>query len=377
MLRTGLATALAFAAAVFSAPASAGPVTDCPLRDAPFSIESPLIDVLLNPLARSIVDREMSGTLSQMPPVFIGTQPPTFASILTLRVAGRFVQADDAKLSRIDTALRALPVTEADKVSRCARYDDESLAVSLLPGKPRVLLFEKMTGYRDDPSVDAAHAAVLAMAQRKGWTLVTTDRGGAFTPATLSQFDVVLWNNISGDVLTLAQRQAFKDFLERGGAFVGVHGTAGDPVYFWDWYADTLIGARFAGHPAAAQFQDARIVIEGKRHPAARRLPAEWVMNDEWYSFRSSPRAAGATIIARLDEGSYKPDGMMGQNLRMGADHPIAWSKCIGRGRMFYSAIGHRPESYSDPRYVAMLEDAIAWAAAKGDCARGKPAVAP
>lgn len=64
----------------------------------------------------------------------------------------------------------------------------------------------------------------------------------------------------------------------------------------------------------------------------------------------------------------------MGQNLRMGADHPLAWSKCIGRGRMFYSAIGHRPETYSDPRYVAMLKDAVTWAAAKDDCKPGKAA---
>ena len=160
-----------------------------------------------------------------MPPVFVGTEPPTFAAILTSREAGRFIRIEEGKLAAIDVELRALPVTDADKLARCARYDNDPLAVSLPPGKLRVLLFEKINGFRDGPSVDAAHAAVLAMAQRKGWTLVTTDRGGAFTPATLGQFDVVLWNNISGDVLSLAQRAAFKDYLERGGAFVGVHGT--------------------------------------------------------------------------------------------------------------------------------------------------------
>lgn len=372
MLRTKFIGSLALAAMSFATPAVAAPATDCPLRDAPFSIASPLIDILLNAQAKDIVDREIPGGLSKMPPVFVGTEPPTFAAILTPREAGRFIRIEEGKMAAIDAELRALPVTDADKLARCARYDNDPLAVSLPPGKPRVLLFEKINGFRDGPSVEAAHAAVLAMAQRKGWTLVTTDRGGAFTPATLGQFDVVLWNNISGDVLSLAQRAAFKDYIERGGAFVGVHGTAGDPVYFWDWYADTLIGARFAGHPIAPQFQDARIFVEGKAQPAARRLPAEWVMNDEWYSFKSNPRAAGATVIARLDESTYKPDGMMGQDLRMGADHPLAWSKCIGKGRMFYSAIGHRPETYSDPRYVAMLEDAIAWAAAKGDCVPGK-----
>ena len=85
-------------------------------------------------------------------------------------------------------------------------------------------------------------------------------------------------------------------------------------------------------------------------------------MNDEWYSFKTNPRSAGATVILTLNEGSYKPDGMMGQNLRMGADHPLAWTNCIGKGRMFYSAIGHRPETYSQPQHVTLLENAVDWA---------------
>ena len=68
-------------------------------------------------------------------------------------------------------------------------------------------------------------------------------------------------------------------------------------------------------------------------------------------------------MIATLDESSYKPDGMMEQNLRMGSDHPIAWTRCLGKGRSFYSAIGHRPETYTEPNNAAMLEAAITWAA--------------
>jgi len=57
---------------------------------------------------------------------------------------------------------------------------------------------------------------------------------------------------------------------------------------------------------------------------------------------------------------------MGGQDLRMG-DHPIAWAKCIGDGRSFYTAIGHRPESYSEPHVVKLLEQAITWAAGTGE----------
>ncbi len=367
-MRSCTALILAALAVLGAIPASARPVTDCPLRDAPFSADSPLIDILLSPAAKAVLTRAAPGRLDAIPPRFAGTTPPTFAAILSVREAAMFTGLKPDQLTAVDRELRALPVTAADKVARCARYDNDVPSFDLPSGKPHLLLFEKINGFKDEPSVNAAHAAFLAMAQRKGWAIVATDKGGAFNPATLRRFDAVIWNNISGDVLTLSQRRALKDYLAHGGAFVGVHGSAGDPVYFWDWYADKLIGARFLAHPMAPQFQDARVVVN-KSHPLASVLPADWVMKDEWYSFKTNPRAAGAKVIATLDESTYSPVGMGKMDLRMG-DHPIAWTNCIGRGRMFYSAIGHRPETYSDPHYVALLEAAIDWAAVTGknDC---------
>jgi type 1 glutamine amidotransferase len=47
----------------------------------------------------------------------------------------------------------------------------------------------------------------------------------------------------------------------------------------------------------------------------------------------------------------------------MGADHPIVWKRYVGRGRAFYSALGHTASSYQEPPHLKMLEGAIAWAA--------------
>lgn len=363
-LFAALATAaLAMSAAPAAAAAPARPVTDCPGRDAPFSVDSPLVDILLSPAAKAVMEKAVPGRFSKLPPRFAGTEPPTFAAILTIREAGAFTGLSADKLPAIDAELRALPVTAADRVARCARYDNETPKLDLPAGKPRLLLFEKINGFRDGPSVDAARAAILAMAERKGWAVAVTDKGGAITPATLRRFDAVIWNNISGDVLSLSQRRALQRYVEGGGGFVAMHGSGGDFATFWDWYVDTLIGARFAGHPMSPQFQDARIVVEDAGHPATAGLPPEWTMNDEWYSFRTNPRAGGAHVLLTLDESTYKQVGPMGTSLSMGADHPLAWTKCVGRGRSFYSAIGHRPETYSEPRHVTLLENAITWAA--------------
>ena len=371
-VRTFLAGA-ALAASWMAGPALAAPL-DCPLRDAPFSADSPMMDLLLSPAAKAVLSREVGPALDRAPPRFMGTQAPSFSAILTLRKAAGFFGMASESVDRADAALRKLPVTEADRAARCARYDDDPLQPAApgskrLPGAPRLLIFEKMTGFKDKPGVDAARTLFLDLAREQGWSVVSTERGGAIRPETLRAFDAVIWNNVSGDVLTLTQRQALRGYVEGGGGFLAVHGSAGDPVYFWDWYADTLIGARFAGHPMAPQYQDAKVRLESKASALAKGLPAEWTMNDEWYSFSTNPRKAGAKVLATLDETTYSPKGVGGQDLHMG-DHPIAWSNCIGKGRMFYSAIGHRPETYATKEYRAMVKNALTWVSQKQACDR-------
>lgn len=366
-MRKSLFAGLALTLGSISAPAlAAAPLLDCPMRDAAFSVDSPLVDLLLSAPAKAVIEKNLPGTLAKIPPFFAGTKSPTFASILTFKaLSGMVAQGGVANLAKLDADLRKLPVTSSDKIARCERYDDERPRFALPTAKVRVLLFEKMTGFRDTPSAEAANAAFRAMAARKGWALAVTDKGGAMHPSVLKNFDAVIWNNISGDVLTLSQRKAFRSYVEGGGGFVGIHGSAGDPVYFWDWYPDTLIGARFIGHPSEPQFQSAQIKIESSPSGIAAALSPGWTMKDEWYSFAKSARLNGGKVIATLDETTYAPgkNRFGGPPLAMGADHPIAWTRCVGKGKAFYSAIGHRPETYSDANYVTMLEQSIAWAA--------------
>lgn len=345
-------------ASVFIAPAAAAAPKDCPLADRPYSLDSPLIDVLLDPAARQQLDD--AGLLKGFPATFVKTDAPSFAAIVTPRLLAELKQLPAERLAEMDRRLGRIPVSAEARRARCARYDDTAPRLVLPPGRPRILLFEKINGFRDGPSVDAAHAALEAMAARRGWSLVTTDNAAAITPASLKRFDAVVWNNVSGDVLTLSQRKALRDYVEAGGGFAGFHGSGGDPAYFWDWYADDLIGARFLGHPDSPQFQTGRLTVEDTKSPITQGLSPTWSLLEEWYSFKASPRLRGAHALVTLDEGSYTPRSGA-KDLRMG-DHPIAWTRCVGRGRSFYSAIGHRPENYSDPNSIALLEGGIAWA---------------
>jgi uncharacterized protein len=353
-------------AGLIAGQAQAKPLLDCPMRDAAFSVDGPFVDVKLNETAVAVLERHMPGMLAGLPPIMSGTKAPTFGSIMTVRKLAAFGGQQNLDLSKLDADLKAIAVTDADRVARCERYDDDRPTFKLAKAKVRLLLFEKMTGFRDTPSVEAANAMFRDIAKRNGWALEVTEKGGSMHPSVLKQFDAVIWNNVSGDVLTLTQRKAFKNYIEGGGGFIGIHGSAGDPVYFWDWYPDTLIGARFIGHPMDPQFQDAKVVVEANPAGLASSLAPGWAMNDEWYSFANSARLNGAQVVATLDEKSYNPGGSRFGNepLAMGADHPIAWTRCVGKGRSFYSAIGHRPETYSDANHQKLLTEAILWASA-------------
>ena len=89
-----------------------------------------------------------------------------------------------------------------------------------------------------------------------------------------------------------------------------------------------------------------------------------WTRVEEWYSFAESPRGPGVEVLATVDESTYSPRmkiAVFDRDLRMGDDHPILWSHCIGRGRAIYSALGHRADAYREPAHLRFLEQAIDW----------------
>jgi type 1 glutamine amidotransferase len=351
---------LSAAACGAPARAAAPPEESCPLARQPYSVDTPVIDLLLNPKTRHVLHKH--GLLDKIPPALAAAQqPPTFLAIVSARIVSKYFGLQESTVDLLATDLGAIPVTTQDSRARCARYDIQPPQLTMPTSRPAILVFDKSVGFRDGPSVDAANALLKRTASSRGWALVHTSNAAVFDAPLLRHFDVVVWNNVSGDVLTIPQRSALSSYIESGGGFAGFHGSGGDPLYLWDWYADSLIGARFTGHPMAPQFQDARLVVEDQESAITRGLGSGWMLNDEWYSFKESPRARGAHILVTIDEASYNPvDGA--RDLRMG-DHPIAWTRCVGKGRSFYSAIGHRPETYSDAKAAALLEGGIAWAA--------------
>lgn len=212
--------------------------------------------------------------------------------------------------------------------------------------RPRLLVYTRTTAYRHE-SIPAAVDAVRDLASDDGFEVVATEDPTTFEDA-IDGCAVVMFLSTSGDVLTPLGRARLAAHLEQGGGFMGVH-SAACTEYGWPYYGE-MLGARFDGHP---EFQPGRVVVEDSSHPAVRSLPAVWELSDEWYDFDAVP--PGARILARADESSYRGGGM-------GSDHPLVWCRHQGRGRVFYTALGHADEAYGDPLFRAHLLGGIRWA---------------
>jgi type 1 glutamine amidotransferase len=236
--------------------------------------------------------------------------------------------------------------------------------------RPAVLVFNKTNGFRHVEALPVADQMFKELSAAHGWDVFVTDNAAVHNPGVLDKFQLVVWNNVSGDVLTAEQRNSLKQWIEAGGGWVGVHGSGGDPSYDWRWYVDTLIGAQFVGHTMSPQFQDADVLVADLTLPLTAHLPSPWnIRAEEWYAFDTSPRHKGYEILLTIDEGSYLTVGgnSWGWIDNMKGEHPLAWRHSQGEGRVFYSAIGHQPATYQIPGYRELLSKAMVWAMGAAD----------
>lgn len=221
-----------------------------------------------------------------------------------------------------------------------------------------VLIFSKTNGWRHIEHIPHSNAVIAEIARQPGRPSFTTENAAVFTPALLKRVKVVVLNSASGDLFTPDQRAAFADWLKAGGGVVALHGAGGDPRYDWPFYVEQVIGAQFIGHPGGKdQFQRATVQVVAPRHPVMAGITTPWAPVDEWYSFAAPPRAEGTEVLATLDEATYRPDPRQ----KMGAIHPVIWTRQVGKGRVVFSALGHRPEGYDDPNYRRLIANAVRW----------------
>lgn len=242
-------------------------------------------------------------------------------------------------------------------------YETDKPTINIPSNQPAVLLFSKTTGFRHGESIEASKSVFSAMARRNGWFVYETEAGGVFNPEQLRQFRAVIFNNSTGRVLNDEQQQALGQYVEAGGALIGIHG-AGDNSHHWPWYEENLLGAQFSHHPLKPQLQKTDVYVEtAVDSTLTRNLPRSWAHQDEWYVFFGRPK--GMKIVSYINGDQIIPNGnilfITDKNFGMGNYHPVAWYRTVGKGKTFYTSMGHTAEVWRDANFVRLVENALRW----------------
>jgi uncharacterized protein len=250
-------------------------------------------------------------------------------------------------------ALQALSVA----YDRCVRVILVGVALALAAGcrsqtmpsdtaPVRVLFFSATAGFRHD-SIASARTALASLASSTGeFSLKSSEDPSALEADRLAGFDVVHFAMTSGELpLTAGQQAALLAFVQDGHGFIGTH-SATDTLYTWPEYG-ALVGAYFKDHPWT---QTATVRVEDPSHPISSGLGPSFAIQEEFYTFRDNPRGS-VHVLLSLDAASVGAAG----------DFPLAWTNTLGRGRVYYNALGHFPATWNEARFLNQIRAAIRW----------------
>jgi len=243
--------------------------------------------------------------------------------------------------------------------------------------KKRVLLFGHVTGFHHGSISDAIGNMYKALVDSSLFEVeIKTDtrwiskQPNVFSGEghNLDGFDVLMAISTVG-TWELDEQQK-KDLLafvhDDGKGFVGAHGAL-DANHQWPEYLE-MIGGEFVGHPWNTFA--APVVIEDTSFPATRHFAATHLtMFDEMYMTRGPWARDKVNVLMRLDETKLADPGRgAGRGgLREDRDFAITWAKTYGKGRVFYSSLGHVKEAWTNADIQKMYLEAVKWAAGLTD----------
>ncbi len=237
------------------------------------------------------------------------------------------------------------------------------LAVPVLSqtAEKKVLVYTKFGKGFVHNCVQACADAVVEIGKTNGFAVEVSNDPAKFTDENLSQYSVLVFDNTNNELFdTEAQKKALQKYIRSGGGLVGIHSASGG-MRKWDWYAK-LIGAKFLIHPPV---QPLTITVVDRDHPSTAFLPETWQwLKDECYFHKDFSK--DLRILLSVNVSTLKPQPNTNfEALAKGKSVPITWCHEFDGGRIWYTALGHAPEHFSDPTFRKHILGGIQWAMKK------------
>jgi hypothetical protein len=219
------------------------------------------------------------------------------------------------------------------------------------------------------------HAFKVLGEKSGAYEAVVSDDLAMYLPENLKTFDAIVMNNSCGkwieptdaameklkdrgDKAAVEQllRKSLLDWVAAGGGIAANHFAIGANPH-WPEFRE-LLGGTFDGHPWN---EEVGLKLDEPAHPLAAAFGGKpFRVADEIYQFREPYSREKVRVLVSLDTSATNM-GVKWINRKDG-DFALAWVKTHGRGRVFYTALGHRTEIYWNPVVLRFYLDGIQFA---------------
>jgi type 1 glutamine amidotransferase len=221
----------------------------------------------------------------------------------------------------------------------------------------RVLVYTKNgKGYVHD-NIPASVAAIKKLGSENNFAVDVSDDPAVFTDQNLKRYKALIFDNTNNEIFdNEEQKTALQRYIRAGGGVVGIHSACGS-MREWPWFWE-MLGGKFLRHPKLQPFT---VKVKDPKDPSTAHLSETFAWTDEFYFLDNMPDGLHVLLAGDLttldDPAKEKYPGK-----KFGDEFPLAWRHQFDGGREWYTALGHKPEHYSDPKLTKHILGGILWA---------------
>ncbi|HEY3862071.1 MAG TPA: ThuA domain-containing protein [Verrucomicrobiae bacterium] len=234
----------------------------------------------------------------------------------------------------------------------------------------KILFFSKSSGFEHDMIKEKngqpseAQKILAELGRKNHFDFTFTKDGSVFTPENIARYDVFCFYT-TGDLtqpgadhnppMTKEGKEAFLDAIRNGKGFVGIH-SATDTFHSGANGVDPyikMIGGEFVTHDG---WVPGHLIVEDRSFPGISGVPDDFGPPEEWYSLKNfSP---GLHVLL-----AHNTEAMGRKAPYDRPNYPCTWAQSYGKGRSFYTSMGHRLEVWQTPVFQQVLVGGLRWAA--------------
>lgn len=234
-----------------------------------------------------------------------------------------------------------LLMTTTISSSLMAQQSDHSLK-----GKKVLFVYGGWEGHDPVPTRDL----FVPWIRSEGAEVVVSDNLDVYTDSTLmNSLDLVVQIWTMGTI-TGKQEEGLLTAVKRGVGLAGWHGGIGD-AFRNNTEFQFMVGGQWVAHPGGVIRYDVNITDHEDKITKGLK---DFHMNSEQYYLHVDPNLK--VLATTTFSGDHAPwiDG---------AVIPVVWKKMYGKGRVFYSSLGHVAKDFEVPEALEIMQRGIRWAA--------------